>query len=80
MLGCTEPSLVKLSQAGLYWAGENFTWVGAGPLDPPQIQGGGVAERGSKGHKLICSMQISENFGSNLLMRGGGVQGCKNVG
>ena len=39
-------------------------------------RGGGVVERGPKGHKLISSMQISENFGSNLLMGGGLGQGC----
>ena len=32
-----------------------------GGPEPPQIQRGGVAERGSKGHKLNSSMQISEN-------------------
>ena len=33
-------------------------------------------ERGTKGHQLVSSMQMSENFGSNLLMGGGGAQGC----
>ena len=45
---------------------------GGGALVAPSNSGGGVAERGSKGHKFIFSMEISENFGSNLPMGGGG--------
>ena len=41
---------------------------GVWTLGPPPKSGRGVAERGSKGHKLISSMQISENFCSNLLI------------
>ena len=44
---------------------------GGGALEPPQTQGGGGAKRGSKGHRLISSAQMPENFGSNLLMGGG---------
>ena len=55
------------------WADENLTWGGGGPLEPPHIWGGGGCGWGSKGHKPISSMQISESFGSNLLLgRGGG--------
>ena len=50
---------------------------GAAAWSPPKFREGGVAERGSKGHTLISSMQVSENCGSNLLMGwGGGAQGC----
>ena len=45
---------------------------GGGAWSPPQFRERGVAERGSKGHTLISSIQISEIFGSNLLMGGGG--------
>ena len=48
---------------------------GRGPLEPPppppHSQGGG-AERGSKGHKLISLIQMSDNCGSKLLGGGGG--------
>ena len=37
-------------------------------MEPPPNSGEGVAERGSKGHKLISSMQMSVNSGSNALM------------
>ena len=33
---------------------------GGGPWEPPQISGGGVAERGTKGHTLISSIQMPE--------------------
>ena len=49
---------------------------GGGAWSPPQFGERGVAEWGSKGHTLISSMQISENFGSNLLMGWGRGQGC----
>ena len=45
--------------------------LGAPP--PPQIPRAGVMKRGSKGHELISSIQMSETFCSNLLIWGGGV-------
>ena len=42
-------------------AGESFTWGGRGALGAPANLGwGGGAERGSKGHQLISSIQIPE--------------------
>ena len=42
-------------------AGESFTWGGGGwALGAPQNFWGGGAERGSKGHKLISSIQMPE--------------------
>ena len=55
-------------------AGENFI-LGGGGLEPPQIcEGGGVAERGSKGHKLISSMQVPPR-----ISKGGGLGGAVHV-
>ena len=57
----------------LFMAGENVTWGRVGPLEPPQHSGeGGGLKRGSKGHKLISSIQMFENFWLPLICRGGG--------
>ena len=65
------PALVGFSHAH-FWGGR------AGPSEPLQIQVCVcvcvcVAKRGSKGHKLISSIQMSENIGSNH-------RGCSWVG
>ena len=41
-----------------------------GPPSPKKIRGGGGAKRGSKGHKLISSTQMSGNFGPRVLFEG----------
>ena len=58
--------------------GENFTSGGGGALEPPQIWGArgggrGVAERGSKGHKLISSIPMSEILPPTIPGGGGAV-------
>ena len=44
----------------------------ADPWSPCKFTGRGVAEWGSKGHKLISSIQTCKNFASNDFKRGGG--------
>ena len=46
---------------------------GRGPWSPPKLRGAGFVKRGSKGHKLISSLQMSEIFCSNLFIGGGDV-------
>ena len=53
-------------------ADENLTWGGGGPLEPPQIWGGGVADGAPRGTSLFPQCKYLKVLAPTCFWGGGG--------